>query len=93
MFVDDLYCEFDKHLDLLLFTFSQKMRLSGYDSICVTYAGTPFLGEALVKNHFVERPLDDRPLVLFAPKAMDPGLRSTLTQSANWLMLDGELDL
>lgn len=93
VFVDDLFCDFERDLDLLLFSFSQRMRAARHDSICVTYAGTPDLATALVRHHFIERPLDDRPLVVYTPKDADPSLRASLLQGDRWLMLDGELDL
>jgi hypothetical protein len=93
VFVDDLFCDFAVDLDRLLFGFSWRMRSAGYDSIMVAYAGTDALGEALVRNHFIARPSDDRPLVVYVPKGAPPAFSEAVLDGNRWLMMDGELDL
>lgn len=93
VFVDDLFCDLAVDIDRLLFAFSFRMRSAGYDSIMVAYAGTNDLADALVRNHFIPRPSDERPLVVFVPKTAREELRQAVLDGERWLMMDGELDL
>ncbi len=92
VFVADLFCDFRKHTELLLFAFADRMRDEGYFSISVVYLGNSFLAEALDAQHYLRRP-DTRPLLIYLDKDAPERLKSQLLDDQNWLMLDGELDI
>jgi hypothetical protein len=92
VFVADLFCDFERDTERLLFAFADRMRGEGHYSISVVYLGNDFLARALDAQHFIRRPTT-RSLLIAFDKAAPERLKGLLLDAQSWLMVDGELDI
>ena len=92
VFVADMFCDFERDLDLLLFAFADRMRRERYYSISIVYVGNSFLSDALATHTYIKRP-DTRSLLVLIDKDSPERLKSVILDEHNWFMVDGELDI
>ncbi len=92
VFVADLFCNFNRDLDLLLFAFVDRMRKERHYSISVVYVGNSFLAKALKSQHFIKRP-NTRAFLVSMDETVPESMKNAVLDVQNWFLVDGELDI
>ena len=88
LFVDDI----DRSMAPLVLGLTAELRAQSLGSLSLTYLGTPRFSAKLRSLGFFERG-GDRPVIMWTTPGMPDDLRALLSNSANWFMLDGDLDI
>ncbi len=88
LFVDDI----DRSMAPLVLGLTAELRAQSVGSLSLTYLGTPRFRAKLRSLGFFERG-GDRPVIMWTTPGMPDDVRALLSNSANWFMLDGDLDI